>query len=251
MAGSPELLIGRRRPWHALLPAATAAVLGVVAGSWVEIIDPTAAGVALLCFAVGAALIAQRWPRAGPPSESVTFGVANSVTLVRVVGTSWAAALASQALLGDLPRSGQALLAVIGTVCLILDGVDGRLARSRGEVSDFGARFVVETDAALLLVLSVAVGAVGAVGWWVLAVAGTRYVYVAASWVVPALRIPLPYSYTRKVVAVIQGVALLVVLVLDLLTGSAGWVPDTVLALALAALYWSFGRDVVWQLRQR
>ena len=251
MAGSTELLIGRRGPpWHALLPAATAAALGVVAASWAEIIDSIAAGVALLCFALGAALVAQRWRRAVPPSASASFGVANSVTLVRVVGTTWAAALASQALLGDLARSGQALLAVIGTVCLILDGVDGRLARSRGEVSDFGARFDVETDAALLLFLSVAVGALAAVGWWVLAVAGMRYVYVAASWVVPALRIPLPYSYTRKVVAVVQGVALLLCLVLDLVSAPT-WLLATIVAAGLGCLCWSFGRDVAWQLRHR
>jgi phosphatidylglycerophosphate synthase len=251
MAGSPELLIGRRgRPWRALLPAATAAALGVAAGSWVQIIDRTAAAVALLCFLVGAGLIAERWPRAVAPPHSARFGAANGVTLSRVVGTSWVAALASQALLGDLTRSGQALLVVIGTVCLILDGVDGRLARSRGEASDFGARFDVETDAALLLFLSVAVGELTAVGWWVLAVAGLRYIYVAASWVVPALRIPLPYSYARKVVAVAQAVALLVALVLDLV-GTPTWLPTTILVAGLACLCWSFGRDIAFQLRHR
>jgi len=252
MAGSPELLIGRRgRPWHALLPAATAVVLGMVVGGWVQLIDTAAAVVALLCFLVGATLIAERWAEAVSAPRSASFGAANCVTLVRVVGTSWAAALACQALLGQLPDWGQALLVAIGTVCLVLDGVDGRLARLRGEASAFGARFDVETDAALLLFLSIAVGAVGAAGWWVLAVAGTRYVYVAASWVVPALRIPLPASYGRKVLAVVQCVALLVALALDLLSGGAGWVPDAVLALALGALYWSFGRDVAWQLRHR
>ncbi len=251
MAGSPELLIGRRgRPWRALAAATTAAVLGVLVGSWVELIDPTAAAVALLGFLVGAGPVAHRWPRAAGASRSSSFGVANCVTLVRVVGTSWAAALASQALLGELTGSGQVLLAAIGTVCLILDGVDGRLARSRGEVSDFGARFDVETDAALLLLLAVAVGALTAVGWWVLAVAGMRYLYVAASWVVPALRIPLAYSYARKVVAVVQAVALLLSLVLDLV-GAPSWLLTTIVAAGLGWLCWSFGRDVAWQLRHR
>ena len=56
------------------------------------------------------------------------------------------------------------------------------MARARGETSAFGARFDMETDAALLLALSLAVPALGVAGWWVLAIGGLRYAYVAAGW---------------------------------------------------------------------
>ena len=68
---------------------------------------------------------------------------------------------------------------IMGTLCLTLDGVDGRVARARGEATAFGARFDMETDAAMLAVLSVAVAALGIAGWWVLAIGAMRYGYVA------------------------------------------------------------------------
>ncbi len=149
----------------------------------------------------------------------------------------------------------------LGTCCLVLDGVDGRVARARGETSRFGARFDMETDAALLMALSLAVPALGFAGWWVLAIGLLRYAYVAASLLAPrpvrtALATELPYSYSRKVVAVVQGIALLLALTLGrlgiavpALPSVLPALPSAVLAVALAALVWSFGRDVVGQLR--
>ena len=57
----------------------------------------------------------------------------------------------------------------------------------------------METDAAMLAVLSVAVAALGIAGWWVMAIGALRYGYVATSLLVPALRTPLPYRYSGKV----------------------------------------------------
>ena len=105
------------------------------------------------------------------------------------------------------------------SLCLTLDGVDGRVARARREATPFGARFDVETDAAMLVVLSVAVAALGIAGWWVVAIGTMRYGYVATSLVVPALRTPLPYRYSAKVVAVAQAVALIAALVFGLAHG--------------------------------
>jgi phosphatidylglycerophosphate synthase len=138
---------------------------------------------------------------------------------------------------------------IMGTLCLTLDGVDGRVARARGEATAFGARFDVETDAAMLIVLSIAVAALGIAGWWVLVIGALRYGYVAASLIVPALRTPLPYRYSGKVIAVIQAVALLAALAFGL-THGAHWVPTMFLLAAFASLCWSFGRSVIWQVRQ-
>jgi phosphatidylglycerophosphate synthase len=137
----------------------------------------------------------------------------------------------------------------MGTLCLTLDGVDGRVARARGEATAFGARFDVETDAAMLAVLSVAVAALGIAGWWVMAIGALRYGYVATSLFVPALRTPLPYRYSAKVIAVVQALALLAALTFRLTHGEH-WVSTTFLLAALALLCWSFCRDVIWQLRQ-
>jgi hypothetical protein len=81
----------------------------------------------------------------------------------------------------------------------------------------------------------------------VLAIGLMRYVFVAASWTMPWLTAPLYPSMARKTVAAVQGVVL-VVAVSELLPSSVTLV---LVAIALASLTWSFGRDVVWLVRHR
>ena len=194
------------------------------------------------CFLVLAALITRH-------SRARRFGIADVVTLTRGLGVCFLAGLALQALAAGLARHGVLTMIIMGMLCLTLDGVDGRVARARGEATSFGARFDVETDAAMLVVLSLAVAGLGIAGWWVLAIGAMRYGYVATSLVVPALRTPLPYRYSGKVIAVFQALALLAALTFRLTHGEH-WLSNTFLVLALASLCWSFGRSVIWQLRQ-
>jgi phosphatidylglycerophosphate synthase len=237
------------RPWQPLATGAVVEGAGLAAAGGVGLLMPLPAFGAGLGYVGGAAVILAYWSRR-------RFGAANLVTLARVVGTCWVIGLTLQAVLGQLGPTGLGLMIVVGSTCWILDGVDGRVARARGEASAFGARFDMETDAVLNLALSLAVVVLGVAGLWVLAIGGLRYAYVAASWVAPpriraALRRPLPVHYSRKVVAVVQGVALLTALTLAA-TGIAAavpWLAPVVLAAALGSLCWSFGRDVVWQLR--
>ena len=90
------------------------------------------------------------------------------------------------------------VLVVIATVALILDGVDGQVARRTHTVTALGARFDVEVDSILLLVLSVRIAPV--LGLWVLAIGLMRYAWVAASWLLP-WQAPLPW-HSGKAVAV-------------------------------------------------
>lgn len=237
---TPLLLPSRRSTSEYWLLAAIGPVLvGSALLGWQ--LGWLSASAATFCFLVLAALIMRN-------SRARSFGTADVVTLVRGVGVCFLAGLALQALAGGLARHGVLTMIVMGALCLTLDGVDGRVARSRGEASAFGARFDVETDAAMLVVLSVAVAALGIAGWWVLAIGALRYGYVATSVVVPALRTPLPYRYSAKVIAVAQAVALLAALTLRLIHGEH-WLTNTFLLAALASLCWSFGRSVIWQLR--
>lgn len=136
-------------------------------------------------------------------------------------------------------------LVVIASVALALDAVDGLVARRTGTASPLGARFDMEVDAFLILVLSVSVAP--QLGAWVLAIGAMRYAYVVAGWALPWLRRPLPPRYWRKVVAAIQGITLTAV--------TSGLFPVSVcvaaVAVALALLIESFGRDVVWQWHRR
>lgn len=136
---------------------------------------------------------------------------------------------------------------VLASVALLLDLADGLVARSTRTESSFGARFDMEADAFLILVLSVHVSL--ELGPWVAAIGAMRYVFVVAGRAAPWLRRPLPPSRTRKAVAAVQGVALVVAASQVLPV----WGSAAVVAGALASLVWSFGRDVVglWRGRRR
>jgi phosphatidylglycerophosphate synthase len=170
-------------------------------------------------------------------SGARTFGPANAVTLTRATFVGGVAAIVADTAGRAVPV---AALAVLASVALLLDAADGFVARRTGSSTALGARFDMEVDAFLILVLSVFVAQF--LGGWVLAIGALRYVFVAASWVMIWLRAALPVRYSRKTVAAVQGIALVV-------AGSGllpGRVSGVVVALSLLALCWSFGRDVAW-----
>ena len=131
------------------------------------------------------------------------------------------------------------------TLALALDWVDGQVARRTGTVTAFGARFDMEVDAFLILVLSVYVAR--SFGPWVLAIGLARYALLAAEQVWPWLRRRVPPRYWRKVVAAVQGVVLTV--------AASALLPHDLVAVALVGalllLAESFGRDVLHLSRSR
>ena len=175
------------------------------------------------------------------------FGYANTITAARAALACLAGAIALCA--DGFLRNGPLVIFLIGlaTVALVLDGLDGFLARRFGEVSDFGARFDMETDAFLILVLSLAAVTLNKAGPWVLAIGLMRYAFIAGQWLVPRLKAPLPPSFRRKLICVLQVVALLA-LMLPAVTSPLS---DAIAALALAALIFSFGADCLYLFRRR
>lgn len=169
------------------------------------------------------------------------FGAANGVTLARGALT-----LLLVALLGEAATVPVAWFVVVLAVAAVaLDGVDGRLARRRGEASSFGARFDMETDALLILVLAALAWQHGKAGAFILLAGLLRYLFVAASYAAPWLGAALPPSRRRQAVCVVQ--------IVSLIGALAPFVPPPAsgaLALGgLAVLVWSFGVDVAWLAR--
>lgn len=172
------------------------------------------------------------------------LGAANGVTLTRatLVGGVTALVAASFTLPGHEESVG--LIVGIAAAALVLDAVDGQVARRSRTASSLGARFDMEVDAFLILVLSGYVAR--SLGVWVLAIGAMRYAYVVAGWLLPRLRRPVPPRYWRKVVAATQGIVLTIAA-----SGLVGRVTTvTAVVVALALLVESFGRDIVWQWRQ-
>jgi phosphatidylglycerophosphate synthase len=216
--------------------AGAAATQLVVLGGVAACVGLTPVGwVAGLAFALVVGLLLASHD---PVGRARAAGAANQVTLARATLVGGVTALVAEGATG--PRI--FVLVTIGTVALALDGLDGYLARRNNTVSALGARFDMEVDAFLILVLSVLV--CQSLGYWVLAIGLMRYAFVAAAAVVPRLRSTLPFSRARKVVAAMQG-GLLV-------AAAAPFVAQPVavlmVAVALVALVWSFGRDVRWLL---
>ena len=193
---------------------------------------------ALALYALGAVVTGTLLQRHYPHG---VLGWCNVVTLLRGVLT----AFLLTALL--LPDKGPWLVAVVGALTLSLDGVDGWLARRKRLVSRFGARFDMEVDSALALILALHALAGGTAGPVVLVLGLTRYGFVLAGLVLPWLQHPLPERFSRKAVCVMQ-LSTLIALQLPVLT------PPVAQALALAAsaaLLASFARDVLWLWRRR
>lgn len=174
-------------------------------------------------------------PEASGPRR---FGLANSVTLSRGVATALIAGLIGT----TLPEHAVWLAMAVALACLALDGVDGWIARRTGTSSPLGARLDMETDALMILVLSVLAFQLDKAGPWVLLIGLMRYGFVAVGWLLPALKAPLPDSFRRKVICVLQGVALAIALAPAVPT----WFATPLLAFCLAALVWSFAKDCRW-----
>lgn len=172
------------------------------------------------------------------------FGPANTVTLLRV---SIAALLAGLLGLAALTPDLAWLLAAMATVALILDGVDGWLARRSRMQSPFGARFDMETDAFFILILAALVWQSNKTGAWIMLAGAMRYGFVALGQWLPWLNQPLPPRRRRQTVCVIQAVVLALCLTPPLTPPASTFLA----AGALGLLALSFAVDVVWLWRQR
>ncbi len=158
---------------------------------------------ALAVLAVGAALVLQGLPTHHPFRS---IGSANLATAARGTLVALLAALVGE----RFGNSVQYVALAVATTAATLDGVDGWLARKTNTSSRFGARFDMETDALLILTLAVLAWQFGKAGIWILLSGAMRYLFVLASLALPWLRAPLPHSFRRKAVAVLQTIALLV-----------------------------------------
>ena len=193
----------------------------------------------LVAFGLVLAIMAAFLPLHRP---QVRCGPANQVTLVRAVLTALLAGLVGEA--GTAAVTWTALMLALAAAGL--DGLDGHLARRLGWASPFGARFDMEVDALLVAVLAILLWSLGKAGPWVLAAGLLRYLFVAAGYLWPMLRYPLPPSWRRQAICVVQ--------VLTLTLALAPLLPPVwsaaAAAVGLALLCYSFAVDTLWLARQ-
>lgn len=229
-------------PFALLTLAGGAALVAASQALWAE--APAAAralplgAYALASAAIGAGLL-QGYPHR-------RLGACNMVTHARATLVALLLAPLAAPWLLDHPARGWAAFA-LAALALALDGVDGWLARRSRLASRFGARFDVEVDAGLALLLALLAWRGGQAGAWVLLLGLPRYAFVGAGRLAPWLRAPLPERWSRKAVCALQIGALVA-----LLAPPAGPPWTGLLAgAALAPLLWSFAVDVLWLWRRR
>jgi phosphatidylglycerophosphate synthase len=179
------------------------------------------------------ACVWRHWP------ADADFGWANRVTLTRGVLVISLVSLAP--FLGN-SLSGNSLWLYVSlcVIALILDGFDGKVARSTGTETGFGARFDMELDALFILGLCLAVFGLERAGIWVLALGLMRYGFMAAGKIWPFINGTLPDSFRRKTVCVWQLVTLMVAVAPITPDALAFWS----LLLALVLLCYSFVTDI-------
>jgi phosphatidylglycerophosphate synthase len=215
------------------LLVALAGTVGLSGSGWV---------VGIACGVITNAALARGLVHHAAQHGADGLGPAGRVTLTRATLAGGVAALTVDSFGRPTPVT---TLVALTVVALVLDAVDGWVARRTGTASTLGARFDMEVDAFLILVLSVYVAR--STGVWLLAIGAARYAFGAAGWLLPWMREPVPPRYWRKVVAATQGIVLTFA-VADVLPPF--WT-DAALAASLALLTESFRRDVCGLWRRR
>ncbi len=196
-----------------------------------HLVQPVAWVVALGTLLVVVGLLARGLRRHGLSR----LGPANMVTLTRATLSCAVAGLVVESFTS---MTSARVITVLAGVALVLDAVDGWVARRLRSATPLGARFDMETDALLILVLSLYVA--HSLGWWVLLMGLARYLLLGAQVVWPLLRGEVPPRRWRKVVAATQAVVL-VVAASGLLAPA---VTIAALVCALGLLVLSFGTEV-------
>jgi phosphatidylglycerophosphate synthase len=213
---------------------ATAVLLGVVSATAGLGAVGWAAG--LVTGAAAAGLVVAARMRSGQPA----IFPADWVTLARAVLVAGVAGLVADSFGGPVPATA---LVTLSGLALVLDAVDGQVARRTGTATALGARIDGEVDAFLILLLSIYVAQ--DYGSWVLVIGAARYALLVAGWLIPWLAAPLPPRYWGKVVAAVAGIVLTVA-ASGVLDRRAGMIA---VAAALVLLAESFGRNVIWLYR--
>lgn len=245
-----RLLADRRMLFRrTFIAVALAGIVLVAVSSFVGNVATLGLVSAFMSFAIYAtvgAFILTRVLAFHPYSE---FGWPNIVTLARTVLVALVAGYAAEiSLWAVAPRDPLAwTFALFASLAVALDGLDGWLARRFGPRSAFGARFDMESDALLIMVLCALAVVLEKAGAWVLLIGAARYIFLAVSYFLRWMERPLPDSLRRKTVCAFQGIVLCALAMPPV----AGPFASGLAAAVLLATVWSFAIDLVWLYRRR
>ncbi len=218
----------------AILSALSMAVLG-----WRGAVTALA-GYALMTLFIMLGLV-----RHAHPSR---FGLANTITLTRAGLTALLFGFAGEWFFGGLPAFSPGLrwaLAGVASLILVLDGLDGRVARRNGMASPFGARFDMEADTLFMLAVYVLAVAGSAVDAWIMACGSVRYAFVVTGLFITRLNAPFRPTLRGKAIYVAQAAAPIIAL----MPICPSFLACLLCAAAFLLVLYSFAVDSLWLLR--
>jgi phosphatidylglycerophosphate synthase len=181
-------------------------LVGTLLALWLAY-PPLLAFIAALCFFIMVAQSRGNWTPEGG------FGLPNAITTVRL--------FLSAGLLFSHQHPMGLLLAIVALVNILLDVADGWLARRNNQSSKFGAQYDIETDALLVLTLTIILFTRHVAGAWVLTAGLLRYLYVLAPAIVPTHRGEHPRSRHGRFIYVLMVVCYMFALIVPRGLGSA------------------------------
>ena len=217
---------------------ATIAALGLLPLTWFG------TTIAVLSYALVTVLVVAGLSLHAPHRH---FGIANSITLSRAAFGVLLLAVAAEEAFGSGQVLGTAVrwgLTAAAALTLLLDAVDGWVARRNNMTSGFGVRFDMEADGIFLLGLTLVLIVGGIVGPWVLASGVTYYLFRLAGRVWPVLTAPLFLSWRRKAIFGTQA-ALLIAAIAPALPL---WMAQLCCLTGVTLLLYSFSVDIAWLL---
>ncbi len=165
-------------------------------------------------------------------TDTDRFGIANSFTLFRLSTLLILAFFSAE--LNDR------IIALVGILILIGDGIDGYLARRFRETSEFGEFFDKETDAFFLLLLCLMAVFKQQIGNWVVLLGFLRYLFAIFL---------LIYKTDIKKEQRSQFGRIIYVIVVSSLISTFLPIPQLyrpAIFISAILLFYSFGKDVVW-----
>ena len=205
-------------PMHAVVVLTACGVAVVLRGPW-----PLALGVGLSFLGlVGNAV--GRWTPSG------RFGPANAVTVGRLFLLLLLATFAH--------RLSSSVLAAGFLLALLLDVLDGYVARQGGHASAFGASFDVEVDAVFVLFVGYLLWLRAGLGFWALGAGLLRYIYVLTLVLVPPSGTDRVRSRLGRAAFVVTASCLLLALAVG-----GGSVGSVLAAVGTVVACLSFGRS--------
>jgi phosphatidylglycerophosphate synthase len=171
------------------------------------------------------------------PERGWRVGLANLVTAARLFAVLLTLIVAAD--------SG-GWVGAIAALVYAFDGLDGWIARRRGEVSSFGAQFDMETDSQIIMLLCVYLVVRVGYGPWVLAIGAMRYVYVLARWALAVREVRERRSSWGRIIFSLVSLSLALGCV-------QSWrsVAEPLVAAGFLALVWSFTPDYLSLVRPR